>query len=69
MGEVIPEDDRANMFTKFFQRDSSTTRKKGGTGLGLYICQKILGEHGGEIDFSSAKNTGTTFFFSLPLSK
>ncbi len=69
MGEVIPEDDRANMFTKFFQRDSSTTRKKGGTGLGLYICQKFLGEHGGEIDFSSAKNHGTTFFFSLPLSK
>ena len=69
MGEVIPEDDRANMFTKFFQRDSSTTRKKGGTGLGLYICQKILGEHGGEIDFSSVKDHGTTFFFSLPLSK
>jgi PAS domain S-box-containing protein len=65
-GEVIPEEDRANMFTKFFQRDSSTTRKKGGTGLGLYICQKILSEHGGDIDFTSSAQTGTSFFFSLP---
>jgi PAS domain S-box-containing protein len=66
-GEVIPVEDRANMFTKFFQRDSSTTRKKGGTGLGLYICQKILHEHGSEIDFTSSAESGTSFFFSLPL--
>jgi signal transduction histidine kinase len=66
-GEVIPEEDRAKMFTKFFQRDSSTTRKKGGTGLGLYICQKILSEHGGDIDFTSSVESGTSFYFTLPL--
>jgi signal transduction histidine kinase len=55
------------MFTKFFQRDSSTTRAKGGTGLGLYICQKILREHGSTLDFSSSETQGTTFFFELPL--
>lgn len=67
IGEVIPDADRERMFTKFFQRDSSTTRAKGGTGLGLYICQKILREHGSTLDFSSSETQGTTFFFELPL--
>lgn len=66
-GEVIPAADREHMFTKFFQRDSSTTRAKGGTGLGLYICQKILREHGSTLDFSSSEAEGTTFFFELAL--
>jgi PAS domain S-box-containing protein len=67
LDEVIPETDRERMFTKFFQRDSSTARAKGGTGLGLYICQKILREHGSTLDFSSSETQGTTFFFELPL--
>jgi PAS domain S-box-containing protein len=66
-GEVIPAADRERMFTKFFQRDSSTTRTKGGTGLGLYICQKILREHGSTLDFSSSESEGTTFYFELSL--
>lgn len=64
-GEVIPEADREHMFGKFFQRDSSTTRSKGGTGLGLYICQKILAEHGTQLDFVSDADAGTRFFFDL----
>lgn len=64
-GEVIPEADREHMFGKFFQRDSSTTRSKGGTGLGLYICQKILAEHGTHLDFVSGETSGTCFFFDL----
>jgi PAS domain S-box-containing protein len=64
-GEVIPDADRAKLFGKFFQRDSSTTRTKGGTGLGLYISQKILEEHGSQLDFISNNETGTTFFFAL----
>lgn len=66
-GEVIPEADRSGLFTKFFQRDSSATRAKGGTGLGLYICQKILAEHGSQLDFTSSVEQGTLFFFDLPL--
>jgi PAS domain S-box-containing protein len=66
-GEVIPEADRTGLFTKFFQRDSSATRAKGGTGLGLYICQKILAEHGSQLDFTSSHEGGTVFFFNLPL--
>jgi len=66
-GEVINDADREQMFGKFFQRDSSTTRAKGGTGLGLYICQKILREHGTTLDFESSAEKGTTFFFDLNL--
>ena len=64
-GELIPPEDREKLFGKFFQRDSSTTRSRGGSGLGLYICQKILHEHGTELDFSSTAADGTNFFFFL----
>jgi len=66
-GEVIPDSDRAKLFTKFFQRDSTATRAKGGTGLGLYICQKILAEHHSKLDFTSSEAEGTCFFFYLAL--
>jgi PAS domain S-box-containing protein len=64
-GEVISHKDREKLFTKFFQRDSSATRAKGGTGLGLYICQKILEAHGSHLDFTSSQGQGTVFFFAL----
>ncbi len=64
-GEVIPDADRAKLFGKFFQRDSSSTRSKGGSGLGLYICQRILEEHGSLMDYESDTASGTTFFFVL----
>ncbi|HEY0963766.1 MAG TPA: ATP-binding protein [Pseudomonadales bacterium] len=64
-GEVIPEADRAMLFGKFFQRDASSTRSKGGSGLGLYISQRILEEHGSLMDFESSSENGTTFFFVL----
>jgi len=64
-GEIIPPGDRTKLFGKFFQRDSSTTRSRGGSGLGLYICQKILREHQAELDFESSEQAGTIFFFSL----
>ncbi|MDY6984193.1 MAG: ATP-binding protein, partial [Pseudomonadota bacterium] len=64
-GEVIPEADRARLFGKFFQRDASSTRAKGGSGLGLYISQRILEEHGSLMDYESDSVNGTTFFFVL----
>ncbi|MGV3593227.1 MAG: sensor histidine kinase [Gammaproteobacteria bacterium] len=64
-GEVIPEADRALLFGKFFQRDASSTRAKGGSGLGLYISQRILEEHDSLMDYESTSEKGTTFFFVL----
>ncbi len=66
-GEGIPEAFKARVFSKFAQADSSDTRQKDGTGLGLNITQAIVEKHGGSIDFVSDKGEGTTFYFDLPL--
>jgi signal transduction histidine kinase len=43
------------------------TTKKQGTGLGLFVIHKIVGEHGGAVDFQSTPNQGTTFRIRLPV--
>jgi PAS domain S-box-containing protein len=58
---------RDHVFKKFTQADSSTTRRKGGAGLGLYIAKSIIEAHGGTIDFTGAEGGGTEFFIELPI--
>jgi signal transduction histidine kinase len=45
------------------------TTKKQGTGLGLFVTRKIVGEHGGAVEFESAPGAGTTFRVRLPVSE
>lgn len=66
-GTGIPKDKLESIFERFHQVDSSDARKKGGTGLGLTICRKIIEQHDGEIWAESAEGTGSTFAFTLPL--
>ncbi len=66
-GVGIPDDFRGRVFDKFTQADSSDTRHKGGTGLGLNITQSIVDMMQGEIGFDSQPGVGTTFHFTLPL--
>lgn len=65
-GRGIPEDKLDHVFERFAQVDSSDSRQKGGTGLGLTITKGIVGRHGGQIWASSTVGVGTTVSFTLP---
>lgn len=68
-GIGIPENKRNAIFQKFSQADTSTTRKYGGTGLGLVITKNLVEIMGGNIDFKRNRFDGSTFWFSIPLAK
>lgn len=68
-GIGIPADVQADIFSAFSQADTSTTRKFGGTGLGLTICQQLATLMGGHIDVASpppGAGHGTLFSLHLP---
>jgi PAS domain S-box-containing protein len=64
-GNVLPLSEKKKLFSKFYQTDSTDKRAKEGSGLGLYISQKILEQHKSVMDFNSSEDEGTTFFFDL----
>ena len=66
-GMGIPPEFHDRIFQKFAQADSTDSRKKPGTGLGLNISKLIVEAHGGTIGFSSEPGSGSTFFFELPV--
>lgn len=65
-GIGIPAEIMDMMFDKFTQADTSTTRKYGGTGLGLPISKLLVEIMGGNIWVESEAGRGTTFYFSVP---
>ncbi len=65
-GLGISKDLRSRLFEPFSQADSSTTRRYGGTGLGLVICKRIVNMMGGEIGLRDPDGSGSTFWFSIP---
>jgi DNA-binding response OmpR family regulator len=66
-GIGIPQDALDKVFSRFYQYDSSSTRKYGGAGIGLSISQDIVRLHGGRMTVSSEEGQGATFRFTLPL--
>ena len=65
-GPGIPPDDVPHLFQKFYRVDSSATRTIGGTGLGLFICRKIIELYNGRIWVESELGKGSSFYINLP---
>jgi CheY-like chemotaxis protein len=66
-GIGIPPDRLDRLFKPFSQADSSTTRRYGGTGLGLVISQRLIEMMGGTIQVESEEGKGSTFHILLPV--
>lgn len=66
-GIGILEENKKKIFQAFSQEDTSTTRKFGGTGLGLTISNKLLGLMNSHLQLESSINHGSTFYFDLNL--
>jgi signal transduction histidine kinase len=66
-GMGMTDDQLSRLFAKFYQTDSSNTRRFGGTGLGLAICRELSELMGGSISAQSIPGEGSTFTLMLPL--
>jgi PAS domain S-box-containing protein len=65
-GPGIPSEDLPHLFQKFYRVDNTMTRTIGGTGLGLFICRKIIELYNGRIWIESQLGKGSIFFINLP---
>jgi signal transduction histidine kinase len=68
-GIGIPDDKLDKIFDPFMQADASTSRKYGGTGLGLPLVKKYIEKHAGQIWVESEVGKGSTFTFTIPMEK
>jgi two-component system, OmpR family, phosphate regulon sensor histidine kinase PhoR len=65
-GIGLVSSDIPHIFERFRQLDSSSTRRHGGTGVGLYLCAQLVRVHGGRITVDSTWGKGSTFTFVIP---
>ena len=66
-GIGMTREQQSRIFDAFSQADITVTRKYGGTGLGLTLSSQFVELMGGELELESAKDHGSTFYFSLPI--
>jgi len=66
-GAGIPAGDQDKVFDRFYQVDQTSTREKGGTGLGLYICRHLAQAIGGRVWLGRSDTSGSEFSLWLPL--
>ncbi len=65
-GIGVPEDQKSELFNKFFRATNAITTRPSGTGIGLYLAKRVIGDHGGKIIFNSTQDKGSVFGFYLP---
>jgi signal transduction histidine kinase len=65
-GIGIPPEHQEKIFERFYKADTSRSKEKDSSGLGLSIVKKIITLHHGEIHVESRANKGTTFTVTLP---
>lgn len=68
-GMGIPKDEQSRIYERFFRAKGKKEGKIPGLGLGLYISAQIVNQHGGKLWVDSTEGKGTTFYFTLPVSK
>lgn len=64
-GIGMSKEKQSKIFTEFEQGDNTTSKRYGGTGLGLVICKKLVNKMGGDIDFISTEGEGSEFRCNL----
>jgi signal transduction histidine kinase len=67
-GIGVPQDEQAQVFSRFFRSSNATRRAIPGTGLGLAISRALVEQHGGTIAFSSREGKGTSVTVRIPTS-
>lgn len=67
-GIGIPENDKQNIFSKFFKASNARDKDDKGAGLNLYIVKLVLSKIGGDVWFTSELNVGSTFYVTFPKS-
>jgi signal transduction histidine kinase len=67
-GPGIPAEDRERVFDRFVQLDQSSTRRNGGTGLGLHLCNQLAGLLDGRLMLAETCGGGCTFSLTIPVS-
>jgi len=66
-GIGVPKDEQAKLFTKFYRAGNARSARPDGTGLGLYMAQRVVSAQGGSVVFKSKIGQGSTFGFNFPL--
>jgi signal transduction histidine kinase len=66
-GIGIGQEEKENIFNKFFRAKNAKKKENVGSGLGLYAAKRIVEKHKGKIWFESEEDKGSTFFISLPI--
>ncbi len=66
-GIGVPEEEKEHLFTKFFRAENARKESPNGTGIGLYLVKRVIGDQHGRIIFSSQVGKGSIFGFTLPI--